>query len=188
MSGFVKPDLQIAQPFGWLDQLERLLARELAPSPRKFRTALRISTIATIGAGLIASCHVNSQYGTYFVWLLAGAGPMLSARKACLFLIAEAFALAASVVMARALVEAPWLMMPFLFALFSLSTYFGTIWKLGAFLLLIEVVCLIVSTALYSRPRRLAGPRPEHSAAALSRSVCSFYLTIGCGPTPLKRT
>ncbi len=33
-------------------------------------------------------------------------------------------------------------MMPFLFALFSLTTYFGTIWKLGAFLLLIEVVCL----------------------------------------------
>ena len=122
MSGFVKHDLRIAQPSGWLDQLERLLARELAPSPRKFRTALRISTIATIGAGLIASCHVNSQYGTYFVWLLAGAGPMLSARKALLFLIVEAFALAASVVMARTLVEAPWLMMPFLFALFSLST------------------------------------------------------------------
>ena len=33
-------------------------------------------------------------------------------------------------------------MMPFLFALFSLTTYFGTVWKLGAFLLLIEVVCL----------------------------------------------
>jgi hypothetical protein len=142
MSDFVTHDLQLAQPSGWLDQLKRLLARELAPSPRKFRTALRIATIATIGAGLIASCHVNSQYGTYFVWLLAGAGPMLSARKALLFLVAEAFALAASVVMARTLVEAPWLMMPFLFALFSLSTYFGTIWKLGAFLLLIEVVCL----------------------------------------------
>ena len=142
MSGFVRHDLQIAQPSGWLDQLERLLARELAPSSRKFRTALRISTIATIGAGLIASCHVNNQYGTYFVWLLAGAGPMLSARKALLFLIAEAFALAASVVMARTLAETPWLMMPFLFAVFSLSTYFGTIWKLGAFLLLIEVVCL----------------------------------------------
>ena len=67
---------------------------------------------------------------------------MLSARKALLFLIVEAFALAASVVMARRLPETPWLMMPFLFALFSLSTYFGTIWKLGAFLILIEVVCL----------------------------------------------
>jgi uncharacterized membrane protein YccC len=142
MSVFVEHDLRIAQPSGWLGQLQRLLARELAPSSRKFRTALRIATIATIGAGLIASCHVNNEYGTYFVWLLAGAGPMLSARKASLFLIAEAVALAASVVMARALAETPWLMMPFLFALFSFSTYFGTIWKLGAFLLLIEVVCL----------------------------------------------
>src|SRR5271170_7217324 len=142
MSGFVKRDLQIAQPSGWLDQLGGLLARELAPSSRKFRTALRISTIATIGAGLIASCHVNSQYGTYFVWLLAGAGPMMSARKALLFLIAEAFALAAAVVMARTLVETPWLLLPFLFTVISFSTYFGTIWKLGPSLLLIEVVCL----------------------------------------------
>jgi uncharacterized membrane protein YccC len=142
MSGFVKHDLQIAPPSGWFDRLERLLARELAPSQRKFRTALRISTIATIGAGLIASCHVNNEYGTYFVWLLAGAGPMLSGRRALIFLVAEAFALAASVVSARSLAETPWLMLPFLFAVFSLSTYFGAIWKLGAFLLLIEVVCL----------------------------------------------
>jgi flagellar biosynthesis protein FliP len=105
MSGFVSNDLQIAQSFGWLDQLERLLVRELAPSRRIFRTALRISTIATIGAGLIASCHVNNQYGTYFVWLVAGAGPMLSARRAAIFLIVEAFALAGSVVMARTLVR-----------------------------------------------------------------------------------
>jgi hypothetical protein len=142
MSSFVEHDLQIAQPSGWLDKLDKLLARELAPSSRKFRTALRISTIATIGAGLIASCHVNNEYGTYFVWLLAGAGPMLSGRKAFMFLVVEAFALSVSVVMARALAETPWLMLPFLFAVFSLSTYFGTIWKLGAFLLLIEVVCL----------------------------------------------
>jgi hypothetical protein len=40
-----------------------LLARELAPSSRKFRTAIRIATSATIGAGLIASCHVYNQYG-----------------------------------------------------------------------------------------------------------------------------
>jgi hypothetical protein len=56
---------------------------------------------------LIASCHVYNQYGTYFVWLLAGAGPMPSARKALLFLIAEAFTLAASVGMARTLAETP---------------------------------------------------------------------------------
>ena len=41
-----------------------------------------MTTIATIGAGLVASCHVNNELGTYIVWLLVGAGPMMSLRKA----------------------------------------------------------------------------------------------------------
>jgi hypothetical protein len=66
---------------GWLDRLEGLLARELAPSPLRFRTALRLTTVATIGAALVVSCHVNSELGTYIVWLMVGAGPMLSLRN-----------------------------------------------------------------------------------------------------------
>lgn len=122
--------------------MQELLARELAPTPRKLRTALRITTIATVGTGLVASCHVNNELGAYLIWLLAGAGPMMSVPKAVAFLIAEAIALAGSVVMARALAETPWLMLPFLFALLSFSTYLGTVRKLGAGLLLIEVVSL----------------------------------------------
>jgi hypothetical protein len=141
------PDLgtnnrRIARPAGWLDATAALLARELAPTPRKLRTALRISTIGTIGAGLVASCHVNNELGTYIIWLLAGAGPMMAVSKAVVFLIAEAIALASSVVMARALAETPWLMLPFLFAMISFSTYLGAVRKLGAALLLIEVVSL----------------------------------------------
>ncbi len=142
MAGFAKPDIRLVQPSGWYDQLAALLTRELAPSSRKLRTALRMTTIATLGAGLVASCHVNNELGTYIVWLLSGAGPMLSFRKATAFLIAEAFALSASVVMAGILVEAPWLLLPFLFVVVSLSTYVGTTFKLGAPLLLIQVVCL----------------------------------------------
>jgi hypothetical protein len=70
MAGFAKPELRLAQPSGCFDRLAALLARELAPSSRKFRTALRLTTIATLGAGLVASCHVNNQLGTYIVWLL----------------------------------------------------------------------------------------------------------------------
>ncbi len=88
------------------------------------------------------SCHVNNQLGTYIVWLLVGAGPMMSLRTAVAFLIAEAFALRGSVVMAGMLVETPWLLLPFLFALISFSTYLGTTRKLGAGLLLIQVVCI----------------------------------------------
>jgi uncharacterized membrane protein YccC len=142
MAGFAKPEIRLARPPDWFDQLEALLGRELAPSSRKLRTALRMTTIATLGAGLIVSCHVNNQLGTYIVWLLVGAGPMMSPRKAAAFLIAEAFALATSVVMSGILVETPWLMLPFLFALISFTTYLGTTLKLGAALLLIQVVCL----------------------------------------------
>ncbi|MGA9305517.1 MAG: FUSC family protein, partial [Candidatus Sulfotelmatobacter sp.] len=142
MAGFAKPEIRLAQPPGWFDQLAALLGRELAPTSRKIRTALRMTTIATIGAGLITSCHVNNQLGTYIVWLLVGAGPMMAPRKAVAFLIVEAFALAASVLMAGILVESPWLLLPFLFAVISLTTYIGATFKLGAALLLIQVVCL----------------------------------------------
>src|SRR5271154_7449127 len=117
MAGFAKPEIRLAKPSGWFDQLAALLNRELAPSSRKLRTALRMTTIATVGAGLVASCHVNNQLGTYIVWLLVGAGPMMSLDKACAFLIAEAIALCGAVVMAGMLVESPWLMLPFLFAM-----------------------------------------------------------------------
>ncbi len=116
MAGFAKPEIRLAQPAGWFDQLAALLGRELAPSSRKLRTALRMTTIGTIGAGLIASAHVNNQLGTYIVWLLVGAGPMMAPRKAVAFLVAEAIALSASVVMAGILAETPWLMLPFIFA------------------------------------------------------------------------
>jgi hypothetical protein len=81
MAGFVRQQFRIHQPLVWLDQLEALAARELAPSPRKIRTTLRISAIVTIAIGLDAICHVNSQLGAVVVWLLAGAGPMMSIRK-----------------------------------------------------------------------------------------------------------
>jgi hypothetical protein len=144
MAGFAKSEIRLAQPFGWFDQLGALLGRELAPNSRKFRTSLRLATIGTIGAGLIASCHVNNELGTYIVWLLVGAGPMMSLRKAVAFLIALAFTLAASVVLAGILSETPWLMLPFLFALVSFTTYLGTTFKLGAALLLIQVTFLFI--------------------------------------------
>jgi hypothetical protein len=144
MAGFAKAEIRLAQTPGWFDQLAGLLSRELAPSSRKLRTALRLATMGTIGAGLIASVHVNNELGTYIVWLLVGAGPMMSARKAVAFLIAEAFTLAAAVVLAGILSETPWLMLPYLFALVSFTTYLGATRKLGAALLLIQVSFLFI--------------------------------------------
>jgi hypothetical protein len=161
-----KTELGLAQLSGWFDQLAALLTRELAPSSRKFRTALRLTTIGTLGAGLVASCHVNSGLGTYAVWLLVGAGPMMSPREASGFLIAEALALASSVLMAETLVEAPWLMLSFVLASISFSTYVGTIRNLGAGLLLIPVVCLDTFYGVVLPLRKSVGARQAHSAAA----------------------
>jgi len=170
MAGPAKTELHLAQPLGWLDQLAALLARELAPSSRKFRTALRLATIGTLGAGLIASCHVNSGLGTYAVWLLVGAGPMMPPRKASAFLIAEALALAASVLMAGILVEAPWLMLPFLFVVISLSTYVGAIRNLGSGLLLIQVVCLDTFYGVVFAPQEIGWS----AAGTFGGSVIAF--------------
>jgi len=174
MAAFVTPELRVVQPLGWFAQLEALLASELAPTPRKFRAALRLTTVATIGAALVAVCHVNNELGTYIVWLLVGAGPMMSVRKALTFLIAEALALVFSVVMARALAETPWLMLPFLFALISFSTYLGTTRKLGAALLLIQVVCLDTFYGVVFAPREIGWG----AAGAFAGSVIAFGVIV----------
>src|SRR5216684_2918603 len=173
-AGIARPEIRLAPPPGWLDQLAALLSRELAPSSRKLRTALRLATIGTIGAGLIASCHVNNELGTYIVWLLVGAGPMMSARKAAAFLIAEGLALIASVVMARLLAETPWLMLSFVFVLFSLSSYLGTMRKLGAYLLLIQVVCLATFYGVVFAPQEIGW----NAAGAFGGSVIAFAVVV----------
>ena len=108
MAGFIEQPFGLKRPLAWLDGLEALVARELAPSARKIRTALRIATIVTIAIGLDAICHVNTQLGAVIVWLLAGAGPMMSIRKALAWQIAVMLALIMAVVMARAFAETPW--------------------------------------------------------------------------------
>ncbi len=170
MAGFAKLEIRLPQPSRWFDQLAALLSRELAPSSRKFRTAFRLATIGTAGAGLIASCHVNNQLGTYLVWLLVGAGPMMSLRKASAFLIAETLVLALSVVMAGVLAETPWLMLPFIFAAISFSTYVGTIRNLGAALLLIQVVCLSIFYGVMFEPGEIGWA----AAGAFGGSVIAF--------------
>src|ERR1700722_14247449 len=154
MAGFVDQRFFGLQwPFAWLDRLEALVTRELAPSARKIHTAIRISTIVTIAIGLDASCHVDTYLGAVIVWLLAGAGPMMSIRKALSWQIAVTLALITSVVMARAFAETPWLMLPFVFAWISVSTYVGAIRKLGACLLVIQIVSLITFYGVVFAPQ-----------------------------------
>jgi hypothetical protein len=151
----VRASLHVPQPFVWLENLWQLLARELAPSDRKVRTALRLATVATFGATLVVCCHVNNDVGTLLVWLMAGAGPMLSARKGLVSLAAEALLLIFAVVTARMFVDTPWLMLPLLFGLYSIANYIQTTWKIGPLLTRIEVVTLDAYYGAVFAPREI---------------------------------
>ena len=174
MAGFAKPDLHLPPLPGLFDQLAAMLARELAPSSRKFRTALCMTTIAALGAASVAICHVNHQLGTYIVWLLVGGGPMMSPRKATAFLIAEAIALSASSVMAGILMETPWLILPSLFAPRSLMTYVWATRNLGSALLLIQVVRLDTFYTVVFAPDQIGWG----AAGAFGGSVIVFGLIV----------
>jgi uncharacterized membrane protein YccC len=174
VAGLIEHGFGIQQPLAWLDRLEALVAREFAPSARKLRTALRISTIVTIAIGLDASCHVNSQLGAVIVWLLAGAGPMMSIRRALAWEIAVMLALITSVVMARAFAETPWLMLPFVFVWISFSTYVGTMRKLGVGVLVIQIVCLITFYGVVFSPEEIGW----NAAASFGGSAIAFGVVV----------
>src|SRR5579864_9384076 len=174
VAGFVEQPFSIQRPLAWLDRLEALVASELAPSARKIRTALRISTIVTIAIGVDASCHVNGQLGAVIVWLLAGAGPMMSIRRALVWQIAVMLALITAVVMARAFAETPWLMLPFVFVWISVSTYVGATRKLGVGLLVIQIVCLITFYGIVFGPQEIGWS----AAAAFDGSAIAFGVIV----------
>ena len=170
MAAFVQKHHGVVRTGGWRDRLGALLAHELAPSSRRLWTSLRLTTIAVVGAALIAICHVNNELGTYIVWLLVGAGPMMSVRKASGFLAAEAVVLAFSVVMARAFAGTPWLMLPFLFAFMALSTFIGVTREFGTGMTLIKFLASRAFTASSLRHRKSDGPRQAPSVEVRSLS------------------
>lgn len=176
MAGFVEQPVGIRRPFAWLDRLDAALARELAPNARKIRTALRIATIVTVAIALNASCHVNTQLGAVIVWLLAGAGPMMSLRRAIGWLIAIALALISTVVMARALAETPWLMLPFVFVWIAFSTYLGATRKLGVGVVVIQIVCLITFYGVMYAPQEIGwGAAASFDGAAIALGVIVLF-------------
>jgi uncharacterized membrane protein YccC len=126
----------------WPRTVGALLREGLASTSRKYWVSLRLSTIGTIGVGLIAVCHVNSDLGSYLVWLVVGAGPMMAVERAASILAVEGLMLASSVVAARTLAETPWLMLPFIFAFMAASTFIIVTRKFGPSGLLMQVVSL----------------------------------------------
>jgi len=174
MAAFVEQHHGAVRTAGRLDRLAALMAHELEPSSRRFWTSLRLTTIATVGAALIVICHVNNELGTYIVWLLVGAGPMMSVRKASGFLAAEAVVLAFSVVMARAFAETPWFMLPLVVAFMALSTFIGVTRQLGTAVLLIQVLSLGSFYGVVFAPREIGWA----AAGAFGGSAIAFGVIV----------
>ncbi len=156
----------------WIDWFIALLVEELAPSPRKVKLALRMAVIATIGAGLVASCHVYNQLGTYLVWIMLGPVAMMSLRKAVICLAILGPLLAASVPIAGILVETPWLMLAFLFLFAAISTYLNISLNLGALGLVIQVVVLDTFYGVVFAPDDFGW----HVAGLFGGCVIAFFL------------
>jgi uncharacterized membrane protein YccC len=174
VAGFIDQSFGIQRPLAWLDRLEALIARDLAPGTRKIRSALRIATIVTIAIGLDAICHVNTPLAAVIIWVLAGAGPMMSMRAALAWQIAVMLSLITALVMARAFAETPWLMLPFVFAWISFSTYLGATRKLGAGLVIIQIVCLITFYDVMFLPKEIGW----NAAASFDGSAIAFGVIV----------
>jgi len=136
----------------WFDWLGSFLATELAPSSRRIKTSIRMATIATVGAGIMAACHVDTQLGPYLIWIAIGASPMLSLERAFVYVVVIAGFLIASVPLAGMLSEAPWLMLPFIGAFTAFTTQQIIKRKLGWFGLVIQVVTLDTFYAVMFNP------------------------------------
>jgi hypothetical protein len=166
----VRPDLH-PRP-NWSSRLVSLLEEELAANPRRLKTTLRMAVIGTVGAAIMAACHVQNQLGTYLVWLLVGPVPMTSPRKAISAVLTLAAILAASFQISGMLAEAPWLMLVFLFLFTTISTYLNIALELGGFGLIIQVVVLNTFYAVIYDP----GGYGWSTGALFGGSVLAFAL------------
>jgi hypothetical protein len=112
---------------------------------------MRMAVIGTVGAALVASCHVQNQLGTYLVWILIGPVAMMSARQALIAVLILAPIVAASVQASGMLVQAPWLTLGFLFLAAAIVIYLNAQLQLGALALIIQVVIFnIFYSVVYS--------------------------------------
>jgi len=121
------PDTRVAapdQPSGFLEWFRSFLAQELAPSPRRLRTTLRIALMTMLASGLGSSLQLPDSYAPLTTWRIFSTGsPALGFVELNLLTAVMITSEASSLVLAGILSEAPWLSLAFIFGVATTSTY-----------------------------------------------------------------
>jgi hypothetical protein len=107
-----------------LDSFLPFLGEELSPRPGRLRASIRIALITALGAGLMAAMHIDSELGVYLLWSVVSApAAMMPPATGAILIAVTGIGLAASVPLAGALVEAPWMLVAFFAIAAAASTY-----------------------------------------------------------------
>jgi hypothetical protein len=95
--------------------LQQLVAEELRPRPGRIRTSLRMAFIAAVGTALMAALHIGGVLGPGTLWVaLYASSALMTPSEGLIMVLVFAVTLIASVFLAGVLVDAPWLLLPFL--------------------------------------------------------------------------
>jgi len=154
-----------------VDYIIDIIRAELTPHHRRIRNTIRMATIGTFGAGVMAACHIQSVLGTYIIWTLVGsAGPMMGFSEALAFTIAAGILMALSVPLAGILAETPWLLLPFLGLVVTIMSYTVTTRRFGSPGLVLKVVVIDTFYNVVFYPHNFA----EMTASTFGGTVLAF--------------
>jgi hypothetical protein len=109
--------------------LQRLVREELRPRPGRVRTSVRMALIGAVGATVMVALQVRGPLGPVTLWVaLTGSNRRMTVREALGLLVTVGAAIIASVFVAGALIDTPWLLLPVLGLVTALLLY-GLQWR-----------------------------------------------------------
>src|SRR5882672_8467466 len=104
--------------------LQRLVREELRPRPGRVRSSVRMALIGAVGTTVTVALHVRGPLGPVTLWVaLTGSNRQMTVREALVLLATVGAAIIASIFVAGALIDAPWLLLPVLGLVTALSLY-----------------------------------------------------------------
>ena len=115
------------------------LAKELAPTHRRFIEATRTAVKATLTTGIAATLQILGPFGEIFAFVVGQPGISFGLFEGGLTIVTTAAVQAAIVPITGKLLDYPGLIMAFLFVVFGMITYLLSNTKLSLILVLVAV-------------------------------------------------